>query len=85
MMKLTCSHYLVASDSFVKPLASYQKDSLVGEICLGDRGVDLIGLPGKGVLDVCNSLINLPWVLYSVISLAVGGNDLCCALFSTYK
>jgi hypothetical protein len=84
-MELTCSRYLVAGDSFVKRLASYQKDNFAGEIYLGGRGVDLIGLPGRGVLDVCNSLINLSWGLYSVIALAVGGNDLCCALFSTYK
>jgi hypothetical protein len=77
----------VTGDSFLKRLASYQKYNFAGEICLGGRGVDLIGLPGKGMLDVCNSLINLPWGLYSVIALAaeLPENDLCCALFLTYK
>jgi hypothetical protein len=82
MMESTCSHYLVASDRFVKHLAPYQKHNFAGEISLGGRGVDLIRLPGKGVLDVCNSLTNLPKGLYSVIALAVGCNDLYCLVFN---
>jgi hypothetical protein len=38
-----------------------------------------MGLPGKGVRDVDLSLSNVPWGLYSVIALSVGGNDLCSA------
>jgi hypothetical protein len=70
---------LVAGDSFVKRLESHHMQRFGVKMSVAGRGVDFMGLPGKGVHDVDLSLNNLPWGLYSVIVLSVGSNDLCCA------